>query len=140
MKNGDRITGLGGDHDQTILALCTGACCAGAFVGLQFWEQGAAQPAPRDLAPGEPATFSAVVERRSGAGRGAPIGAVQFFVDGRPASDSIPLDRNGRSSWRTSRLRFGVSKLTARFIPRAKDLLSSSSLEIQHVVYERRRR
>jgi hypothetical protein len=82
---------------------------------------------------GEEVTFTATVAPKlCRSGQGAPVGAVQFIVDGREAGASVPLDSNGRATWSTSKLKVGKHEVVAKYLPSGwGDLFESSSSPVE---------
>ena len=84
---------------------------------------------------GAPATFTATVRRQSSSGGGAPVGSVQFTIDGSRAGDAVKLDGDGRAMFQTSRLPAGKHQVSARYIAAEGSVfLPSSSLDAVHTV------
>ena len=85
--------------------------------------------------PGEWVTFTAFVAPYSTTATGVPSGTVQFAVDGSNAGEPITVDANGRARWDTSRLKIGVNRVTATYLPGADSaFLPSTSLDRIHEV------
>ncbi|MBY0574604.1 MAG: S8 family serine peptidase [Undibacterium sp.] len=85
---------------------------------------------------GEPANFTATVQRNSGnARRVIPTGMVVFSVDGKEQSTAIVLDTNGQAVWSTRELPAGEHKVGVRFIPaQGSVFMPNSSDDILHLV------
>ena len=85
--------------------------------------------------PGEWVTFTAFVAPYSTAATGLPSGTVQFAVDGSNAGEPITVDAKGRATWETSRLKVGVNRVRASYLPGADSgFLPSMSLDKIHEV------
>jgi hypothetical protein len=67
--------------------------------------------------PGEWVTFTAFVAPYSTTVTGVPSGTVQFAVDGSNAGEPITIDAKGRATWETPRLKIGVDRVSARYVP-----------------------
>jgi Bacterial Ig-like domain (group 3) len=85
--------------------------------------------------PGEWVTFKAYVAPYASGATGPPSGTVQFAVNGANAGEPIMVDARGRATWETSRLKVGVNRVTATFVPDADSaFLPSTSSEKVHEV------
>ncbi len=84
---------------------------------------------------GEWVTFTAFVAPYAETVAGFPSGTVQFAVNGANAGAPVAVDAKGRASWATSRLRVGVSRVTASYLPGPDSaFLPSTSTERVHEV------
>lgn len=84
---------------------------------------------------GETVEFNAAVTRKALRGQGAPVGFVQFVIDGRKVGEPVKLNSNGRATWKVARLEVGKHRVTASYIPvRGSQFLSSTSAAEPHTV------
>ncbi len=84
---------------------------------------------------GEWVTFTAIVARNTGTGRGVPTGTAQFTLDGSKVGEPVKLDSKGRATWETPRLKVGQHRVAASYIAsQGSVFLASSSLEKLHTV------
>jgi subtilisin family serine protease len=84
---------------------------------------------------GEWVTFTAIVAPSASAGRRIPTGTVQFTFDGSKVGAPVKLDSKGRATWETSRLKVGIHRVAASYIPsQGSVFLASTSLEKLHSV------
>lgn len=85
---------------------------------------------------GSPVTFTALVSFLASEANGAPAGAVQFFVDAKPAGDPVELDATGRAKWTTTSLSLDDHQIEATYVvsPKSSGLLPSSSGTVIHKV------
>jgi hypothetical protein len=86
---------------------------------------------------GENVSFTATVAAADPSGVAAPLGMVQFTLDGASTGDPVLLDKAGKANWSTSSLRVGVHRLTADYIPGGGADLASSSPELSHTVADK---
>ncbi len=88
---------------------------------------------------GESVTFIANVEGNALGGRTAPSGLVRFTLDGEVVGEPVKLNSNGRASWKTSNLKVGDHRLTARYIPsKDSEFLTSTIGQKTHTVTGKR--
>jgi hypothetical protein len=84
---------------------------------------------------GELVTFTAAVRSSLATPTGVPNGSVQFVVDRANIGGPVKLDASGRAVWETSRLKVGVHRVTASYLPSGQSAyLPSTSLERIHEV------
>jgi hypothetical protein len=112
---------------------------AKTYLATQRLDQGATSITVTDdrdpTGYGEAVVFTAHVALTTDAARRAPIGAVQFVLDGREAGRPIKLDARGNAQWSTSELAPGKHLVSARYIPaRREGSLASTSAAELHVV------
>jgi hypothetical protein len=85
--------------------------------------------------PGESVTFTATVKRNASSAKGTPAGTVQFMLDGAKVGMPVPLDSKGRATWETSRLKVGVHRVAATYLPRKDSVFhAGSSRDERHTV------
>lgn len=83
----------------------------------------------------EPVTFTAIVTRAEPAREGAPLGTVQFMVDGDKEGEPVRLDRLGRATLKFSIAKVGEHSVAATYIPRkGSGFLTSTSEDQTHFV------
>ena len=96
--------------------------------------------ASADRGPGKPGasvTLTAIVAPNVPRGRLSPSGLVEFMLDGEKAGEPAKLDRRGRATLQTGRVKPGRHQLTARYVPgKESTFLASTSLETPIVVGE----
>jgi hypothetical protein len=85
--------------------------------------------------PGEWVTFTATVARNASGAQDVATGAVQFMLDGAKVGEPVKLDSKGRATWETARLKVGVHRVAASYIPgKGSVLLPGSSPDELHTV------
>jgi hypothetical protein len=85
--------------------------------------------------PGEWVTFTATVARNAPGGQGVPAGTVQFMLDGVKVGEPVELDSKGRATWETARLKVGIHRVAASYLPsKGSELLPGSSRDEPHTV------
>lgn len=90
--------------------------------------------------PEEGVVFTATVSLRAGNREkpAVPAGTVEFFIDGKPASEPIALNGAGQASWEASGLHQGENKVSVRYTAaKESEFLDSVSFEEIHVVGEK---
>ncbi|MEO1088015.1 MAG: Ig-like domain-containing protein, partial [Acidobacteriota bacterium] len=121
---------------------------AATYVTAQKLEQGGTKvdihPEVKFIDVGKRGTFVAVVKRSLTGQRLAvekegeehEVGAVQFYLNGRPEGDPVKVDRSGRAQWTSAALQEGTHIVSAHFLPsRANTVdLASQSRELHYVV------
>jgi len=85
---------------------------------------------------GESVAFTATVTQKLPRGGHAPVGSVQFHLDGGAVGNPITLDANGRALWSTSTLRVGQHQIVANYVPTSWGglFLASTSPALSHTV------
>lgn len=85
---------------------------------------------------GDAVTFTATVAPRVPRGGGAPIGTVQFTLDGGKVGAPIALDSDGHAPWTTSSLQVGQHQIAAQYIPAGwrAPFTASTSPTLSHTV------
>lgn len=84
---------------------------------------------------GEWVTFTAIVAPSALANGRVLTGAVQFSLVGSKVGEPVKLDSIGRATWETSRLKVGIHRVAAIYMPtRASAFLPSTSRERIHTV------
>lgn len=68
-------------------------------------------------------------------------GRIQFYFNGEPTGEPVPLDNFGRARWTSPRLRAGEYKVGAEFLPHREHSvnLPSRALDLVYPVLDRRR-